>query len=125
MPRQESIINVVPIVQLCYIIRMSDIFHQTDNGSESVVTDDSQIQLPPECNVIFYNDDYTTMDFVVEVLVSVFCKSAEEARDLMLYIHENGSAVIGKYTYDIAVSRTNLTRSLAKKNGFPLRVEIE
>jgi ATP-dependent Clp protease adaptor protein ClpS len=65
------------------------------------------------------------MEFVVDVLVSVFNKSSEEATSLMLYIHEHGSAVIGKYTYDIAVSRTNLARSLAKKNGFPLRVEIE
>ena len=104
---------------------MSDIFHQTDNGTESVVSDFSETQLPPECNVIFYNDDYTTMEFVVDVLVSVFNKPHDEASELMLYIHENGSAVIGKYTYDIAVSRTNLTRSLAKKNGFPLRVEIE
>lgn len=104
---------------------MSDTFHQTDNGSESIAADYSEVQLPPECSVVFYNDDYTTMEFVVDVLVSVFNKSHEEATELMLSIHENGSDIIGKYTYDIAASRTNLTRSLAKKNGFPLRVEIE
>ena len=65
------------------------------------------------------------MDFVVEVLVSIFNKSQDDAQNLMTTVHKNGSAVIGTYTYDIAVSRTNLTRSIAKKNGFPLRVEVE
>ena len=104
---------------------MSDIFHQTDNENENIATDDSEVQLPPECSVIIYNDDYTTMDFVVDILVSVFNKSHEDATNLMLLIHETGSSVIGKYTYDIAVSRTKIARNLAKKNGFPLRLEIE
>ena len=78
-----------------------------------------------ERSVVFYNDDYTTMEFVVDVLVSIFNKSQSDAQNLMTTVHENGSAVIGTYTYDIAVSRTNLTRSIAKKNGFPLRVEVE
>ena len=85
----------------------------------------SEIAVPPECKVIFYNDDYTTMDFVVEVLRSIFNKSEEEANNLMLTIHEIGSSVVGSYTYDIAVSKANITRSMARKNGFPLRVEVE
>lgn len=85
----------------------------------------SEIAVPPECKVIFYNDDYTTMEFVVEVLRSVFNKSEEEANNLMLAIHEIGSSVVGSYTYDIAVSKANITRSIARKNGFPLRVEVE
>lgn len=104
---------------------MSDTFNKTDSGSESIATDYSEIQLPPECTVIFYNDDYTTMDFVVDVLISVFNKSHDEATALMLEIHQNGSGVIGKYTFDVAVTRTEITKRLAKKNGFPLRVEIE
>lgn len=104
---------------------MSDSFHQTENVTDNLISENTEIQLPPECKVIFFNDDFTTMDFVVNILISIFNKSHQEANALMLSVHENGSALIGQYTYDIAVSRVALTRNLAKKNGFPLRVEIE
>ena len=103
---------------------MSDLNNQMENSSNSFVAD-AGFELPPEKNVIFYNDDVTTMDFVVEVLVSIFNKAPEEAHRLMMQVHENGSSVVGTYTYDIAVSRTNLTIQVARKNGFPLRVEVE
>lgn len=103
---------------------MSEFSNQNEEIN-SGITADASIELPPECDVVFYNDDYTTMQFVVDVLVSVFNKSKENAEILMHAVHEEGSAVVGRYTYDIAVSRTNITRSLAKKNGFPLRVEVE
>lgn len=103
---------------------MSEFINQPLNvGSD--IAETTSIEVPPEKDVVFYNDDYTTMDFVVEVLVSIFNKSHDDAENLMQTVHQNGSAVIGTYTYDIAVSRTNLTRSIAKKNGFPLRVEVE
>ena len=76
-------------------------------------------------NMNFYNDDFTTMEFVVDVLVSIFNKSHKAAEELMLQVHEEGSSVVGIYTYDVAVSRTNLAIQAARKNGFPLRVEIE
>ena len=82
------------------------------------------IELPPERKVVFYNDDFTTMDFVVDVLVSIFDKSHQEAESLMQTVHEEGSSVVGTYTFDIAVSRANLTKQIARKNGFPLRVEV-
>ena len=87
--------------------------------------EETPVELPPESKVIFYNDDFTTMEFVTEVLVSIFNKSHEEAEALMMEVHTNGSAVVGAYTYDIAISRKRLTISIARKNGFPLRVEIE
>lgn len=80
---------------------------------------------PPVRNVVFYNDDFTTMEFVVDVLVSIFNKPHYEAEKLMNAVHENGSAVVGTYTFDIAVSRKNLAVQIARKNGFPLRVEVE
>lgn len=89
------------------------------------VIEDISITPPPEKNVVFYNDDFTTMDFVVEVLLSIFNKSHEEAVTLMQTVHSSGSAIIGTYTYDIAVSRAALTKQIARKNGFPLRVEVE
>ena len=65
------------------------------------------------------------MEFVVDVLVSIFNKSHDEAEMIMQTVHEQGSSVVGTYTYDIAVSRTNLTIQIARKQGFPLRVEVE
>ena len=96
-------------------------YSQSGNGLD----EDTSIALPPERNVVFYNDDFTTMDFVVDVLISIFNKSSVEAEKIMRSVHENGSAIAGTYTYDIAVSRTNLTIQVARKNGFPLRVEVE
>ncbi len=103
---------------------MSEFINQPLNIG-SGLAETTSIEVPPERDVIFYNDDYTTMEFVVNVLVSIFNKSQEDAEQLMNTVHTMGSAVVGTYTYDIAVSRTNLTRSIAKKNGFPLRVEVE
>lgn len=103
---------------------MSDLSRQLE-GTGSSTAEDTSIELPPELNVVFYNDDFTTKDFVVEVLISIFNKPADEAEFLMETVHEQGVAVIGKYTFDIAVSRVNLTKAAAKKNNFPLRVEIQ
>ena len=109
---------------LCYIIRMSDYSNQISQEG-SGFEEDTSIMLPPERKVVFYNDDFTTMEFVVDVLVSIFNKSHSEAEELMQTVHQEGSSVVGVYTYDIAVSRTNLTIQAARKNGFPLRVEVE
>lgn len=103
---------------------MNELLNQTENTGNSVVAGTS-IEFPPERDVVFYNDDFTTMEFVVDVLVSIFNKTDEDAHNLMRTVHENGSAVVGTYTYDIAVSRALLTKNVAKKNGFPLRVEVE
>ena len=75
--------------------------------------------------VLFINDDFTTMDFVVEVLRQVFFKSEAEANALMLSIHKSGYAVVGIYPYDIAVSKVEKTNLLAREHGFPLKVTIE
>ena len=103
---------------------MSDYNNQISQAGSSFVEDTSSI-LPPDRKVVFYNDDFTTMEFVVDVLVSIFNKSHDEAESLMRAVHEQGSSVVGVYTYDIAVSRTNLTIQTARKQGFPLRVEVE
>lgn len=103
---------------------MDDFSNSSTSLGEGVIEDIS-IAPPPEKNVVFYNDDFTTMDFVVEVLLSIFNKSHEEAVALMQTVHSDGSAIIGTYTYDIAVSRAALTKQIARKNGFPLRVEVE
>lgn len=103
---------------------MSDM-NKTSQSVDEDFTTISEITPPPECKVVIYNDDYTTMSFVVELLESIFNKSEDEANDLMLKIHEAGSGIAGIYTYDIAVSKSMVSKSIARKNGFPLRVEVE
>ena len=95
------------------------------NDSQNHVIEDSAILPPEKKNVVFYNDDFTTMDFVVDVLVSIFNKTKEDAQKIMQTVHNEGYSVVGSYTYDIAVTRVEVTKSIAKQNGFPLRVEIE
>jgi len=80
---------------------------------------------PEQYKVLLHNDDYTTMDFVVEVLVKVFHKSIEESEQLMLKIHKSGKAVCGVYTYDIAQTKVYQVRQLAKQNGYPLLATFE
>ena len=80
---------------------------------------------PAMYNVIFHNDDVTTMDFVVMVLMRVFRKTEQVAEELMLKVDREGSAVVGTYTHDIAESKASYTIRLARANGFPLEVTTE
>lgn len=78
---------------------------------------------PKQFKVLIYNDDFTTMDFVVKVLQLVFHKSMDEAVTLMLSVHESDHAVAGVYSYDIALSKRNKAVSMARDEGFPLHLE--
>ena len=75
--------------------------------------------------VIMYNDDFTTMEFVVGILVGIFHKDQVTAEALMLDVHNKGRAVVGRYSYDIAVTRTNKAMKKARKEGFPFRMTVE
>ena len=79
---------------------------------------------PPFYDVIIHNDDYTTMDFVVMILKTIFNKSHDEAMQLMLFVHENGEAIAGSYIYDIAQSKADKATSLARAEGFPLQLTV-
>jgi ATP-dependent Clp protease adaptor protein ClpS len=84
-----------------------------------------EIKEPNMYKVILLNDDYTTMDFVVQILVSIFHKSVSEATKIMLDVHEKGRGIVGIYTYDIAKSKISKTHALAKANNFPLKATME
>lgn len=96
-------------------------------GNHTFVEKESRTtsQTPKLYKVILHNDDYTTMDFVVEVLVSVFHKSTAEATKLMLDVHRKGKGLAGIYTYDIAVTKVMQVQNMAKKREFPLRCTYE
>ena len=80
---------------------------------------------PRRYKVTIYNDDFTTMEFVVKILKVVFFKSEAEAEALMLQVHHSDKAVVGIYSYDIAVSKVNKATQMARQKGFPLRLTCE
>lgn len=83
------------------------------------------IREPKHYKVIMHNDDFTTMDFVVEILVDIFHKDILEAERLMMMVHETGKAAVGSYPYDIAVSKVQAAKERAKEEGFPFRMTVE
>ena len=92
----------------------------------SVITEKKQqTKRPSMYKVLLHNDDYTTMDFVVMVLETVFHKSAEEAVLIMLNVHEQGLGVAGVYPRDVAETKVILVHDLARQNEYPLKCSLE
>jgi ATP-dependent Clp protease adaptor protein ClpS len=90
---------------------------------ESSVHED--LEEPRMFKVLLHNDDYTTMEFVVEVLQKVFHKSPVEATQIMLHVHKSGIGVCGIFTEEVAETKVEMVLHLAKKNGFPLQCSME
>jgi ATP-dependent Clp protease adaptor protein ClpS len=84
-----------------------------------------RVRRPRLYNVILHNDDYTTMEFVVEVLQLFFAKTGSEARHLMLTVHFKGQAVAGTYSRDIAESKVAQVTDYARSHGAPLKTTAE
>lgn len=80
---------------------------------------------PRRYTVTIYNDDFTTMEFVVMILKQIFFKSDAEAEALMLQVHHSDKAVVGIYSYDVATSKVRKATNLAREAGFPLRLTVE
>lgn len=83
------------------------------------------IREPRRYRVIMHNDDFTSMEFVVEILMDIFHKDVMEAERLMLMVHESGKAAVGSYPYDIAVTKVQAATARAKEEGFPFRLTVE
>jgi ATP-dependent Clp protease adaptor protein ClpS len=86
---------------------------------------EQQLELPPMFKVLLHNDDYTTMEFVVEILQQVFNKGISEATRIMLLVHKTGHGVCGVFTEEVAETKVEIVRQLAGKSGFPLRCTME
>ena len=80
---------------------------------------------PDLYRVILHNDDYTTMEFVVRVLETVFNKSTPEAFRIMLQVHHDGQGICGSYPFEIAETKVETVHDMAREEGFPLRASIE
>jgi len=98
-------------------------FTRTGEDTASSVKDD--VKEPKQFKVIMHNDDYTTMDFVVRVLMQVFRKSQEQATQIMLRIHNTGKAVCGVYTEEVAETKVTMVKTMAKNEGYPLKCSME
>jgi ATP-dependent Clp protease adaptor protein ClpS len=96
-----------------------------ERKEETQVLERPKTHTPKLYKVIFHNDDYTTMEFVVMVLVQFFQKTETEATYIMLTVHRKGSAVAGVYTRDIAESKVEKVVSFARENGMPLLLTTE
>lgn len=86
---------------------------------------DKEVKEPPMFKVLLLNDDYTTMDFVVEVLRFVFHKSVTDATHIMLNVHHQGVGLCGIYPFEVAETKINTVEALARERGFPLKCTME
>ena len=98
---------------------------ETKNDGDVAIIEKISMAPPRHWNVLLYNDDKTTMEFVVLVLMQIFHKSFEEAQDCMMSIHETGRGIAGTYSHEVAQTKRDDAISVARSNGFPLKVEIE
>lgn len=99
--------------------------HSPDFEETTLVEEEEDLKEPSMYKVLLHNDDYTTMEFVVEVLMFVFNKSVEEATRIMLNVHRQGLGVCGVFTYEVAETKVNTVDNLAREKGFPLKCTME
>ena len=106
---------------------MADWEADDESGHDTGAVTESQKQLkkPPLYKVLLHNDDYTTMEFVVAVLQTVFHKSEADAVHIMLAVHQQGVGVAGVYTYEIAEAKAQKVTQLARAKEFPLLCTLE
>ena len=102
---------------------MSD--YDPEKEDEAISDVEEDVTEPPMYRVLLLNDDYTTMDFVVDVLMSVFQKSPGEATRIMLNVHRSGFGVCGIYSFEIAETKVETVHALAHERGFPLKCTME
>lgn len=98
---------------------------ETHDGTLTDTRASPQVQRPRLWRVLLHNDDYTTQDFVVWILETVFHKPPAEAVAVMLSVHRSGLGIAGIYTHDVADTKVKTTRQLAEAHEFPLLVTLE
>jgi ATP-dependent Clp protease adaptor protein ClpS len=89
------------------------------------IKEEVEIREPKMYRVILHNDHYTTMEFVVDILVKIFHKPAPEAKRIMMDVHRRGSGQCGVYSLDIARTKVSQVHALARQHDFPLRCSTE
>ena len=92
---------------------------------ELEIDESKKLEYPKKYYVYLLNDDYTPMDFVVDILMNIFHKTYEQAQDIMLEVHKKNKGLCGAYTYEIAETKLMQVHRKAKDNGFPLKATME
>jgi len=92
---------------------------------EYELEDELDLDEPKKYKVLLLNDDFSTMDFVIEVLTKIFRKSLSESEIIMLNIHNNGKEVCGIFTQEIAYTKVAQVKTMARKASFPLKAVAE
>lgn len=96
-----------------------------DESTLTATRDEQKLERPRLWRVLLHNDDYTTQEFVVWVLETIFNKPQAEAFSIMLSVHRSGVGVAGVYTHDVAETKLKATRQTAEEHEFPLLVSME
>lgn len=99
--------------------------NQQEEESGLATAHKPQAKQPRRFRVLLHNDDYTTMEFVIDVLVSIFGKSSTEATQIMLSVHHKGHGICGVFTREIAETKVAQVAEYARKNGMPLKCTME
>jgi len=95
------------------------------NETDLVTKKKEKLAEPEDFRVILLNDHYTTMEFVVEILMGVFHKNETDANRIMLDVHRKGKGIVGVYAWDIAQTKAEQVHTLARQHEFPLRCIVE
>jgi ATP-dependent Clp protease adaptor protein ClpS len=97
----------------------------TDTAIKTLTQEKIKIEEPSKYDVLFLNDDITTVEFVIRVLKQIFNKSQDDAVKITQLIHEKGSGVVGTYLHEIAEQKGIETTLLAREEGYPLQVKVQ
>lgn len=125
-PRPRTVMRMHAFAQIRLTFNQDQPLEDGDDASGLAVEEAKpQLKAPPMYKVVMFNDDYTPMDFVVEVLEGIFNHSREQATKIMLAVHTEGQAVCGVYTRDVAETKAMQVNQYARECQHPLLCEIE
>lgn len=100
--------------------------NQSSQGEGQVATaQKEELKRPSMYKVMMLNDDYTTMEFVIHVLMKFFAKTYDESHAIMLKVHHEGQAICGIYTFEVAETKSQKVNKYARSKGHPLKCQIE
>ena len=93
--------------------------------SQSKTIEKTEVKFPDRFKVLLWNDDFTPMDFVVQLLVELFDRPLNDAKKIMLDVHNEGKGVAGEYNFEIAEQKVHEGSTIARHNGWPLKLTME
>ena len=96
-----------------------------ENGVSTINKERVKVKKPRDYKVVMHNDDFTTMEFVVNILMTIFKKDINTSNKIMMDVHKLGKGIVGIYPYDIATTKVAMALEMAKEEGFPFNITIE